>query len=316
MPALGQSATTGFATKKMRRDQHGTRVVDRVINTADGRALLVQEGGDPAGRAVLVHLGTPDSRILYWPHLLDASERGIRLISYDRPGYGGSAAQPGRSIADCATDVHAIIDALDIERFAVWGISGGGPHALACAALLPDRVVAAATLASTAPFDTQDLDWFAGVGQENVEGGELMLNDHGAARAKFAQDRHDLLNATATELLALKPTLYTRTDAAALTEELAEYYIRRDKDALAPGIEGWWDDSVALLKPWEFSPETIHVPVMVWQGRQDRMVPFQHGEWLVNHLPNVDAHLTEEDGHLTLLRYRVPTVHSWLLEHF
>jgi pimeloyl-ACP methyl ester carboxylesterase len=159
-------------------------VTDRLISTADGRSLLVQEGGDPAGQAVLVHLGTPSSRSLYPPHLRDATERGIRLIAYDRPGYGGSSPHPGRSVADCATDVRAIVDALQIERFAVWGISGGAPHSLACASLLSHRVVAAATLASAAPFDANDLDWFAGAGQENIDDDRLTLSDPAAARAQ------------------------------------------------------------------------------------------------------------------------------------
>jgi pimeloyl-ACP methyl ester carboxylesterase len=300
----------------MGRDQQGISVFDRLISTADGRELLVQEGGDASGRAVLVHLGTPNSRILYRPHLLDATERGIRLISYDRPGYGGSTAHPGRSIADCAADVRAIIDALEIEQFAVWGISGGGPHVLACAGLLSDRVVAAATLASTAPFDAEDLDWFAGAGQENIDDDRLILSDPAAARAKLASDRHDLLNATATDLAEVYPTLFSPTDAAALTEELVEYFVRRWKDGLAPGIEGWWDDTFAQLKPWGFPLETIRLPVTVWHGRQDRMVPFQHGEWLASHLPNADAHLSDQDGHLTLLQNQVPTVHAWLLDHF
>lgn len=292
------------------------RVRDRWVQAPDGRALLIQEGGDPAGSAVLVHLGTPSSRILYRRHLLDAAERGIRLISYDRPGYGGSTGRPGRAIADCAADVRAIVDSLRIERLAVWGISGGGPHALACASLLQDRVVAAATLASPAPYDAEGLNWFAGQGQDNIDDGKLMLNDPAAARAKFENDRQALLDVTSADLLAVNPTLYSPTDAEALTDDLDAYYALRNRDGLAPGIEGWWDDSAALLKPWEFSLEAIQIPVMVWQGRQDRFVPFQHGEWLVKHLRNVDAHLTDDDGHLTLLQHRVPIIHAWLIAHF
>jgi pimeloyl-ACP methyl ester carboxylesterase len=291
-------------------------VVDRLVTGVDGRVLGVQEGGDRAGHAVLVHHGTPGSRILYAPHLLDATERGIRLISYDRPGYGGSSAQSGRSIADCAADVRTIIDELEIDQIAVWGVSGGGPHTLACASLLSDRVVAAAALASVAPFDAEGLDWFAGTGQENIEDDKLTLSDPAAARAKLATDRDDLLNTTAADLAESHPTLFSPVDAAALTPELVAHNFRRYRDGLAPGIEGWWDDSVALLNPWGFSPETIAVPVMVWHGRHDRMVPLAHGEWLADHLPNAEAHLSDEDGHLTLGQNRVPTIHSWLLGHF
>jgi pimeloyl-ACP methyl ester carboxylesterase len=127
--------------------------------TPDGRTLAIEEAGDPGGRPVLVHAGTPNSRHLYPPAVADAAARGLRLIGYDRPGYGGSTPQPGRSAADCAADVQGICAELGIDRLAMWGISGGGPHVLACAALLPDLVVAAASLASLAPVGAEGLEW-------------------------------------------------------------------------------------------------------------------------------------------------------------
>jgi Predicted hydrolases or acyltransferases (alpha/beta hydrolase superfamily) len=147
----------------------------------DGRTLAVEDAGDPTGRPVLVHLGTPDSRHLYGPWVADAAGRGLRLICYDRPGYGGSPPQPGRSIADCAGDVRAICAALEIDRLAMWGWSGGGAHVLACAALLPDLVAAAASLASLAPYGAEGLDYFAGMGQDDVDYNRLLLTDPQAA---------------------------------------------------------------------------------------------------------------------------------------
>src|SRR5919109_1263991 len=149
------------------------------IESPDDRVLAAVEGGDPNGPAVVVHNGTPMSRLLYAPHVADAKARGLRLIGYDRPGYGGSTPQPGRVVADAAADVAAIADALGIDRFGTWGISGGGPHALACAALLPDRVVAAASLAGVAPYDAKDLDWLAGMGEANVQEFALTLQGRG-----------------------------------------------------------------------------------------------------------------------------------------
>jgi pimeloyl-ACP methyl ester carboxylesterase len=265
---------------------------------------------------VLVHAGSPSSRHLYGPHLRDAHRRGIRLFSYDRPGYGGSDPQPGRGAADCAADVSAIADALGIERFAVWGISAGGPHALACASLLPDRVVATSVLASPAPYDAAGLDYFAGMGDDNREDAQLMLTDPAAARAKFAKQREALLAAPAPDLLAAYPTLLAPPDRAVLKGELADYYARRDKDSLARGIEGWWDDTKALMKPWSFRLSGMRVPVLLWHGRQDRFVPFQHAAWLAELIPGVQCRLTDEDGHLTLFQYRVPAVHSWLVAGF
>jgi pimeloyl-ACP methyl ester carboxylesterase len=150
-------------------------MIEHRIVTRDDRALQVLEGGDRNGRAVLVHNGTPDSRLLFGPDLARAQRRGIRLISYDRPGYGGSTPQPRRTVADCAADVRAIAAALKIERLAVWGISGGGPHAIACAALLPDLVPAVAVLASCAPWNSAGLDYFSGMGQMNAEDIRLVL---------------------------------------------------------------------------------------------------------------------------------------------
>lgn len=112
------------------------------------------------------------------------------------------------------------------------------------------------------------------------------------------------------------PTLLSAVDAAAQTRELTEYLVRCIHDGLAPGGEGWWDDGIAHLHPWGFSFESIQVPVQLWHGRHDHFVPFQHGEWLAGRIPGVDAHLTSEDGHLTLLQSRIPEMHSWLLEHF
>ena len=145
--------------------------MERTVRTPDGRTLAVEESGDLAGRPVLVHTGHANSQAPLRPeHARDAAARGLRLISYDRPGYGGSSPQPGRTVADCAGDVRAICAELGIDRLATWGISGGGPHVLACAALLPDLVTAAASLASPAPYGADGLDYFAGMGQDNVDG--------------------------------------------------------------------------------------------------------------------------------------------------
>lgn len=292
----------------------GTR--ETVISTSDGRLLRVEEGGDPAGVPVLVMHGMPGAGRLYGPHEKDARQRGIRLVTYDRPGYGRSNPQPGRSVADCVVDVRAVASALGIDHLAVWGISGGGPHALACAALLSDLVVAVGSLASLAPYGAAGLDYFSGMGQENVDDIKLQLDDESAARAKLALDRERMLAMTVDVMIKAFPTLVSGADAAVFNSELAEWLVRCTRDGLAAGGEGWWDDSCATLKPWGFSVDTIRVPVQLWHGRHDQAVPFQHGEWLASIIPDVDAHLTSEDGHLTLLQRRVEEVHAWLLGHF
>jgi pimeloyl-ACP methyl ester carboxylesterase len=287
--------------------------VQRAVHTPDGRTLAVEDCADPAGRPVLVHAGTPNSRHLYGPNVQDAAARGLRLVSYDRPGYGGSSPQPGRSVADCADDVRAICAELGIDRLVTWGISGGGPHVLACAALLPDLVTAVAALASLAPYGAEGLDYFAGMGQENVDDFRLFLSDEAAARAKTDKDREELLAASAADEAKAIASLLTPTDAAAFSGELGEYLHSSAQDGLAPGSQGWWDDN-CMLRPWGFHLSDITVPVLLLHGRQDMFVPFGHGEWLAAHIPGVEARLTDDDGHLTLLRNRVPEVHAWLSE--
>jgi pimeloyl-ACP methyl ester carboxylesterase len=286
--------------------------MEHQIKAADGRTLAVQEAGDPDGQPVLVHNGTPNSRQIYAPVAADAAARGLRVISYDRPGYGGSDPQPGRTVGSCAEDVRAICAALGITRLATWGISGGGPHVLACAALLPDLVAAAASLASLAPYPADGLDWFAGMGQENVDDFKLEISDPEAARAKTEEERAGMLTATAADLREQFATLLTPVDAAAVTGELAEYLVFSAHDGLAPGSQGWYDDGHALASPWGFSVADIQVPVLVMHGRHDRFVPFGHGQWLAAHVPGADVRLLDQDGHLTLTENHLGEVHAWL----
>ncbi len=288
--------------------------MERIVRTPDGRTLAVEESGDPAGQPVLVHMGTPNSRHLYGPNVADAAARGLRLISYDRPGYGGSSPQPGRTVADCAGDVRAICAELGIDRLAMWGISGGGPHVLACAALLPDLVTAAASLASLAPYGAEGLDYFAGMGRENVEDIRLFLADESAARTKTDKDREELLATSAQDAATALESLLTPTDAAVLRGELAVYLTSSAQDGLAPGSQGWWEDN-CTVNAWGFDLARITVPVLLLHGKQDMFVPFGHGEWLAAHIPGVEARLLDGDGHLTLLQNRVPDVHAWLSEH-
>ncbi len=285
--------------------------MQRTVRTPDGRTLAVEEGGDPAGLPVLAHMGTPNSRHLYGSHSQDAAERGLRLISYDRPGYGGSSPQPGRSVADCIEDVRAICAELGINRLAMWGISGGGPHLLACAALLPDLVTAAASLASLAPFDAAGLDYFAGMGQDNVDDTLLYFTDEAAARAQVDEAREGFLAASTDEQASAMESLLSPVDAALLGGELDKFLASSMRDGLAQGSQGWWDDN-CMVRPWGFDLADIAVPVMLLHGKHDKFVPFGHGEWLAAHIPGVEARLSDDDGHLTLLENRIPEVHAWL----
>ena len=284
------------------------------VTTQDGRVLKVLEDGDRMGRPVLVHNGMPNSRLLFAPDVRSAQRLGIRLISYDRPGYGGSTRRPGRSVADCAEDVRTIARALDIDRLGVWGVSGGGPHAIACAALLPDLVTSVGVLASVAPWGAEGLDYFAGTGEWNVEQVSLMLEDPAAARARCEDNRVQTLTQTLPELMESLKTLLAPVDAAALTGELGQYVIDATRSGMATSSDGWWDDGLAILEPWGFEFGSIRTPVLLLHGRHDRFVPFADGEWLARTIPGVEARLTDDDGHLTLTTHHLDEVHSWLLE--
>ena len=287
--------------------------MDRIVHTPDGRVLAVEDAGDPAGSPVLVHNGTPMSRHLYGPNVADAAERGLRLISYDRPGYGGSTPQPGRAVADCAADVRAICAELEIGKLAMWGLSGGGPRVLACAALLPDLVTAAAALASFAPYGADGLDWFDCI--QAADAYRLALTDPDAVRAGLDEARKAVLDMTASSLAKEWAPVLPPADTAVLTGELAEFTIRTQHEALAAGSQGWWDDSYGLINPWGFELADIAVPVLLLHGRQDTFVPFAHGQWLATHIPGVEARLLDDDGHLTLQEHRISEVHSWLRQH-
>lgn len=287
--------------------------LDFPVTTPDGRSLLVQEAGDPDGVPILFHAGTPNSRLIYREDAEKAARMGVRLLCYDRPGYGGSTRHEGRNAGDCAADVRAIAQAMGISRVAVYGASGGGPHAIACAALLGDLVPAVAVLASPAPWGAEGLDYFDGMGELNVEDTKLYFADKTAAREKCEADRRELLEADANAMFEAIQSVLSPVDAAVLTGEFAEFLMATFKAGLAPGADGWWDDGVVGLTPWGFDLQAISTPTLLHHGRHDRFVPYSHGEWLAAHLPGVEARLTEDDGHLTLYANHLENIFAWLL---
>ena len=169
-------------------------------------------------------------------------------------------------------------------------------------------------LDSPAPYGAEGLDWFAGMGQDNVDDFRLYFEDPDAARAKLDKDREMVLAASAGDLAQAFESLLTPADLAVLKGELAEYVVYGAHEGLAPGSQGWWDDN-CTIRPWGFELADISVPVLLLHGRQDKFVPFGHGQWLAAHIPGVEARLLDDDGHLTLLPRRVSEVHSWLSEH-
>lgn len=281
------------------------------IPTGDGRTLAVYESGDPAGLAVIAHHGTPGSGLLYdrW------QTPGIRLIGYDRAGYGGSSRNPGRNVAAVVEDIATIADELGLTRFATWGISGGGPHALACAGLFDDRLTAAASLAGVAPWGAEGLDWLAGMGEGNIEEFDRVLQGEEALRPATERDRGQILDASAPEMAEVMESLLGDADRAALRGPLGAFLHGQMQHGIAPSADGWIDDDLAFVEPWGFDAGSIAKPVLVVHGGDDRFVPRSHGEWLAQRVPGAEAWIDDEHGHLTLLEHRVAEVHDWLLSH-
>jgi pimeloyl-ACP methyl ester carboxylesterase len=292
-----------------------SEVETRTIPAGGGRELCLELAGEPDGKPILVHTGEPMSRRLYGGWIADAENKGIRLIGYDRPGYGGSTAHPGYTVASVAADVRAIAETLGHDRLGVWGISGGGPYALGCAALLPDIAVAVATVASLAPYGVEGFDYYAGMGESNVESFKLFFSDPEASRRHLREAREQILAATPEQLAEMIKDLLSPADAKVLTGDLARWNTETNQVALSPGEQGWWDDGAAHLTSWGFHLRDIQVPVKIWHGRQDRMVPVQHGEWLAANIPGAEADISDRDGHLTMIG-RIGEIHDWLLQHF
>jgi pimeloyl-ACP methyl ester carboxylesterase len=280
----------------------------------DGRVLEVALAGPPDGLPLFSHHGTPGAAEMFDPLVAVGAERGMRHITYSRPGYGASSRQPGRTVASCVTDVAAVADALGYDRFYSVGGSGGGPHSIACAVLLPDRVIAAASIASPAPADADGLDWTAGMGQENVE--ELAATRAGDHELQDYLERQveQMLGATGEQIIAALGDLVSDADRRALSGELAEFIVRETNHSLSSGVWGWFDDDRAFLGDWGFDLSDIRAPLSVWHGGQDRFVPIAHGEWLATRL-KADGHLLRDEGHLSLSLGSYGDILDGLLEH-
>jgi pimeloyl-ACP methyl ester carboxylesterase len=289
--------------------------VTTALHTSDGRTLEVHEEGDPAGLPVIFHHGTPMAGVAYQPHVELAREQGIRLIGYDRPGYAASTRAKGRRIANCVADVHAIADALGLERFATWGISGGGPHALACAALCDERLTATASLASVAPYDADGLEWLEGMGEDNHVEFEKALAGEDPLRSFCEPAAEELKGADPEELAQLLESLLGPEDRAVLTGRVAEYMIDCDRHGMSSSVDGWIDDDFAFMEPWGFDVGEISTPVLLLHGDDDRFVPVSHGRWLAARIPGAEARIDATDGHLTLFERRMREVNEWLLSH-
>ena len=274
---------------------------ERDLELGDGRRLHVYDtaGEDAGGLAVFWQHGTPNLGEPPAPLFAAAAEHGMRWVSHDRPGYGSSTALPGRDVASVAADVGGIADALGIERFAVMGHSGGGVFALACAALLPERVLGAVCASALAPFDAEGLDWFAGMAPGGAAELRAATRGRAALETQLASSDWD-------------PEQFTPADHAALAGAWAWMGDVAVK-SLQQGVGGMVDDDLSYVAPWGFDPARVRAPVLLLHGGQDRVAPRSHAGWLARHVPSAELWVRPDDGHVSVLHAGAEAL-GWLGE--
>ena len=266
----------------------------------DGRELDVVASDRSEGMGLLFHHGTPGNATRYETWFVDAEARGLRPVAYSRPGCASSTRDPGRRVASAVGDVTVVLDTLGIDQFLSLGGSGGGPHVIACAALMPDRCRAAAALVTVAPWNAAGLDWFGGMTQSNVDEFEATLAGEAALREWMAENGEVFRHVTGPDLIEAMGDGLDPVDQAVATGEWADHEAAGMRRSLERGFDGWVDDDLAFTEPWGFDLETISAPVHIWQGELDRLVPWSHGQWLADHIPSATFRLAVGHGHFSL----------------
>jgi pimeloyl-ACP methyl ester carboxylesterase len=270
------------------------------LTLPDGRLIDIEITGPDDGVPLVFHHGTPGSVTQDSAIRRAAHARGLRLVTFSRAGYGGSTRQPGRAVVAAAGDVAALLDHLDAPRALVAGWSGGGPHTLATAARLPDRVAGALVIAGVAPCGLPDLDFTAGMGEENVHDFGLAMQGEDVLRPNHEQVAPALRSNDPATLIKELSTLLPEVDRVLITDEFGADMAASFAEGLRLGVDGWVDDDLAFTRPWGFDLTEIAVPTFLWQGSEDLMVPFAHGQWLAANIPGVTAHLEQGEGHLSI----------------
>ncbi|PSS00992.1 putative valacyclovir hydrolase [Coniella lustricola] len=290
-----------------------------VVALPDGRKLDYALAGAEKGIPLVFLHGTPGSYIANADFKAACARKGIKLITFSRPGYGNSSRQRGRKVVDVVADIVALLEHLGLKETLVAGYSGGGPHALACAARLPG-CLAVLSIASPAPFGVEGLDWWEGLGKDNITEFAFALQGE-APLAKFlAAERPGMLSATPTQLVENMSSLLPETDSKVLLNNpsVGEEWVTTLAQALQHDVDGWLDDDLAFVdgdQSWGFALDEIKAPVLLWQGYEDKMVPLGQGKWLAANLPadKVEAHLLEGYGHVSIFYQNLDVMLDGLL---
>lgn len=269
-----------------------------MLTLSDGRSVAVHTEGESSANAVLFHHGTPGCAQTWDDWLPEVARLGGYAISYSRPGYGNSSRHSGRTVLDNAQDIAEILEQLNVQKIISIGWSGGGPHALADSTLKAS--VAVISLAGVGEYGATDLDFLAGMGEENhVEFGAA-IEGPAAIQAWMEANSGGTAKVTGSELIEELGGLIGDADKASLTPEVAETIAGEFRAALEHSYLGWMDDDLAFVEPWGFDITKITQPVSIWQGDQDFMVPHSHGYWLQNHIPNAKLNFVPGEGHISL----------------
>nr|WP_245577538.1 alpha/beta hydrolase [Actinoplanes globisporus] len=281
------------------------------VATPGGRQLRYEVTGDPDGAPVFLLHGTPGSRIGPRPRAAVLYRRGVRLISYDRPGYGGSDRDAGRTVASCAADIATIADEMRLDKFAVVGRSGGGPHAMAAAALLPHRVTRAAVLVSLAPYDADDIEWYAGMNDANVREFATARSDELKLIESLRLQADRTRRSPASLLEALRGQISAPDRRVVQDVTIERLLLETYAEALRTGPYGWIDDTLALRRDWGFSLESIRQRVRLWHGANDNVVPASHTRWLAERIPGAEIEVQMDMAHFGAMEV-LPSILSWL----
>jgi pimeloyl-ACP methyl ester carboxylesterase len=283
----------------------------QVVKAPDGRRLSVESLGDPDGKPVFLLHGTPGGRNGPRPRGIVLHRLGIRLISYDRPGYTGSDRLPGRGVADASIDVEAIADYFGIDRFSIVGRSGGAPHALACAALLNKRVICAVALCSLAPYNAEDLDWSAGMTASNVRAYHDAEADLGALIATLNEQAGKVRNNSEGLLKLLWPELADHDKGVIGDIALRRIMAQIHAEALCETADGWIDDVIALSRPWDFDLSDIIAPIKLWSGSNDVFSPIAHTYWLAKRIGSAELDIVPGAAHFGAVEI-LPKILTWV----
>lgn len=304
MPMMECGTSTGTSGRL------GT-ILKRTVRTSDGRRLATAVYGDPEGHPVFLLHGTPGSRIGPRPRSAILHRLGVRLICFDRPGYGESDRLPGRRVAHAAADVSAIANAFGLAKFAVVGRSGGGPHALACAALLPERVTKAAVLVGIAPREAEGLDWLDGMAESNLAEYEAVAQGYGRITAVTTATADAVRADPASLLIELHSQLPDSDRRVVADRGIRSLLLATYAEALRVSAHGWIDDDMAFHAPWGFEPAAVTAPVLLWHGAGDTLSPVSHVKWLAERIPNAVVVVQAGAAHFGALDV-LPDILRWL----